>query len=91
MFKIKRYFEILNNGVIITNKVWVENSILNIISNGHYKCENGKWYIKTPLTSNDFIFLGVGALPSVQIEKTGVENEISFDALFEKISETNIN
>lgn len=89
MFKIKPNFEVMNDGLIIPDKVWIENSTLNIVASedAHHKYEGGKWYVKTPLTNNEFIFLGVGALPGVEIEKVGILDETSFNALFEEKQE----
>lgn len=85
LYKIKSNFEVMNDGSIIPDKAWIENSILNIVDgDNHNKFEDGKWFVKTPLTNNKFIFLGVGALPGVEIEKVGVLDETSFNALFEE-------
>lgn len=85
LYKIKSNFEVMNDGSIIPEKVWIENSNLHIVDGeNHHKFEGGKWFVKTPLTNNEFIFLGVGALPGVEIEKVGVLDETNFNALFEE-------
>lgn len=88
LYKIKSNFEVMNDGSVIQDKVWIENSTLHIADGeNHHKFEDGKWFVKTPLTNNEFIFLGIGALPGVKLEKIGVLDETSFNAIFEEMQE----
>lgn len=91
--KLKDDFQITaSNIVIVPNKVYVENNVLYLINNDEtVKFEGGEWFIKTPLTENVYIPLGLGALPTYYIEDTANVQDIdAFNLLFETCDEETI-
>ena len=90
MFKIKDDFSVtLHTGRIVTNKVWVKNDTLFLVDGETtYKFVEGAWYIKTPLTNNEYIPLGIGALPGYIINETiNIEDADAFNALFVEVAD----
>ena len=88
--KLKSNFQITASDiVIIANRVYVENNVLYLINNDEtVKFEGGEWFIKTPLTENVYIPLGLGALPTYYIEDTANVQDIdAFNLLFETCNE----
>ncbi|MGN1221786.1 MAG: hypothetical protein ACI4TT_00965 [Christensenellales bacterium] len=62
----------------------MENNTLYLIDNNiTYKLIDSTWFIKTPLTNNEYIPLGVGALPTYVIDNVDVEDIDAFNGLFE--------
>lgn len=92
LFKLKNEPTLTkNNGEIIVNKVWVENNTLYLVDNDTtYKLENDNWYIKTPLTNDEFISLGIGALPTYLTNNVDVEDIDAFNGLFEPCETDNV-
>lgn len=91
LHKLKNDFQInQKNKVIVQNKVSIKEDVLYLIDNdATFKFEDDKWFIKTPLTNNEYISLGLGALPTYHIEDTGVEDVETFNSLFELCDEEN--
>lgn len=90
--KLKDNFQIpTNDCVVVQNKVFIEDGVLYLVDNKNaLKCENGEWFIKTPLTNDLYIPLGLGALPTYFIEDvTNISNPDAFNLLFEVCNETN--
>lgn len=92
MFKLKHDFNLVkNNGEIVANKVWVKDKTLYLIDGDTtYKLVDATWFIKTPLTNDKFISLGVGALPTYLIENVDVEDIDAFNGLFEPCETDNV-
>lgn len=91
MFKIKDNFTVtLKTGRIVTGKVWVKNDALFLVDGDTtYKFVDNAWYIKTPLTNDEYIPLGVGALPGYTLpENITIEDADAFNNLFEVVDET---
>ncbi len=95
-YKIKEHSDLsaLTSGIIVTNKVFVEDQELHILNNDEeLMLKNNKWYVKTPLTNNNYLYLGVGSFPNCTLEV--LESEIlranDFNLLFEEITQENEN
>lgn len=93
LHKLKDDFQFKQEDVVIVkDKVFVEENILYLKDNDNtIKFENNEWSIKTPLTNNEYIPLGLGALPTYYIEDTGIEDIDEFNSLFELCNEEKIN
>lgn len=93
LHKLKNNFQIKQKDVVVVkDKVSVEENILYLKDNDNtIKFENNEWSIKTPLTNNKYIPLGLGALPTYYIEDTGIEDIDEFNSLFELCNEEKIN
>lgn len=93
LHKLKNDFQIKQKDVVVVkDKVFVEENILYLKDNDStIKFEDNEWSIKTPLTSNEYIPLGLGALPTYYIEDTSIEDIDEFNSLFELCNEEKIN
>lgn len=93
LHKLKSDFQVKQKDVVIVkDKVFVEENILYLKDNDNtIKFENNEWSIKTPLTNNKYIPLGLGAFPTYYIEDTGIEDIDEFNSLFELCNEEKIN
>ena len=90
--KLKDNFQIPKSDcVVVPNKVFIEDNVLYLVDNeSTLKCENSEWFIKTPLTNELYIPLGLGALPTYFIEDvTNILDLDTFNLLFEACNETN--
>lgn len=93
LHKLKDDFQMCQKDIVIVkDKVLIKDKTLYLINNDTtLKFENGEWFVKTQLTNNDYISLGLGALPTYYIEDANIENVDAFNSLFEVCNEAEEN